>query len=377
MKKTLKKHLKGVFLAILGLITGILCIILGIKMFKFFLPFIIGWILAMIASPLVEFLEKKLKISRKHTSMVIIIMVLGAIIGGSYLIGAKVMTETGKFLEQAPNLYSGFSEEFQEVEHNLRSIIKELPDNVQASIDNTQEELGKEIGTIISTVSEFTVDYAGNIAKNLPNALISTIFTLLSSYFFIADRNRILEFGRKHTPKMIQDKWRMLAESFKKVFSGYFKAQFKIMGVIWLILFIGMLILRVKFAILISFLVSFLDMLPFFGTGTALIPWAILKALSGDTSFAVGLVILYLVTQLVRRIIEPKMVGDSIGMNPLVTLIFMYTGYKISSVLGMILAVPIGAIVINFYKAGVFDGMLKNIRNLFRDFVRWARTTEE
>ena len=69
MKKTLKKHLKGVFLAILGLITGILCIILGIKMFKFFLPFIIGWILAMIASPLVEFLEKKLKISRKHTSM--------------------------------------------------------------------------------------------------------------------------------------------------------------------------------------------------------------------------------------------------------------------------------------------------------------------
>ena len=222
MKKTLKKHLKGVFLAILGLITGILCIILGIKMFKFFLPFIIGWILAMIASPLVEFLEKKLKISRKHTSMVIIIMVLGAIIGGSYLIGAKVMTETGKFLEQAPNLYSGFSEEFQEVEHNLRSIIKELPDNVQASIDNTQEELGKEIGTIISTVSELTVDYAGNIAKNLPNALISTIFTLLSSYFFIADRNRILEFGRKHTPKMIQDKWRMLAESFKKVFSVYF-----------------------------------------------------------------------------------------------------------------------------------------------------------
>ena len=66
MKKTLKKHLKGVFLAILGLITGILCIILGIKMFKFFLPFIIGWILAMIASPLVEFLEKKLKITYLH-----------------------------------------------------------------------------------------------------------------------------------------------------------------------------------------------------------------------------------------------------------------------------------------------------------------------
>lgn len=377
MKKTLKKHLKGIFLVILGILALILGIVLGIKMFKFFIPFIIGWILAIIASPLVEFLEKKLKISRKHTSMVIIILVLGAIIGGIYLVCAKITTETGKFLQQAPELYSSFNVEFQEAEHNLRRVIKELPDNVQTSIDNTQEELSSQIGSLISNVSEITVDYAGNIAKNLPNVLISIIFTLLSAYFFIADRNKILEFGRKHTPKMIQDKWRMFSDSLKKVFGGYFKAQFKIMGVIWLILFVGMLILRVKFAILISFLVSFLDMLPFFGTGTALIPWAIFKVLSGDMRFAVGLVILYLVAQLVRRIIEPKMVGDSIGMNPLLALIFMYTGYKISSVLGMILAVPVGAILINFYKAGVFDGTIKTIRNLIRDFVKWARATEE
>lgn len=377
MKKTLKRHLKGIFLTILAIVAIILCIIFGLKILKFFLPFVIGWILAMIASPLVEFLEKKLKISRKHTSMVIIILVLGAVIGGIYLVCAKITVETGKFLEQAPDLYSSFNVEFHEAEHNLRRVIKQLPDNVQTSIDNTQEELSSQIGTIISTVSELTVDYAGNIAKNLPNALISIIFTLLSSYFFIADRNKILEFGREHTPKVIQEKWRMLAESFKRVFSGYFKAQFKIMGVIWLILFVGMLILRVKFAILISFLVSFLDMLPFFGTGTALIPWAIFKVLSGDTRFAIGLVILYLITQLVRRVIEPKMVGDSIGMNPLLALIFMYTGYKISSVLGMILAVPVGAILINFYKAGVFDGMIKTLRNILKDFIKWARTTEE
>ena len=194
-------------------------------------------------------------------------------------------------------MYSGFSEEFQEVEHNLRSIIKELPDNVQASIDNTQEELGKEIGTIISTVSELTVDYAGNIAKNLPNALISTIFTLLSSYFFIADRNRILEFGRKHTPKMIQDKWRMLAESFKKVFSGYFKAQFKIMLVVFAILLVGLGFLGTSYFGLAAFLIAFLDFLPFFGTGTAMIPWAIYEFFMGDYKMTAALVIIYVITQ--------------------------------------------------------------------------------
>lgn len=97
----------------------------------------------------------------------------------------------------------------------------------------------------------------------------------------------------------------------------------------------------------------------------------IFKLLSGDTKFAVGLIILYLVTQLLRRIIEPKMVGDSIGMDPLLTLIFMYTGYRISSVIGMILAVPIGAVVINFYKSGMFDKPLQSVKEALEDLLEW------
>lgn len=143
------------------------------------------------------------------------------------------------------------------------------------------------------------------------------------------------------------------------------------MGIIAVILFIGLLILQVKFAIVAAILIAFLDMLPFFGTGTALIPWAVFEFFSGDIQYAVGLVILYLVTQLVRRIIEPKMVGDSIGMNPLLTLIFMYVGYRISGVLGMILAVPVGAIVINFYKSGIFDRYINGIKEAVSDFVQW------
>lgn len=117
-------------------------------------------------------------------------------------------------------------------------------------------------------------------------------------------------------------------------------------------------------------------MLPIFGTGTVLIPWAVFKLLSGDLRYAVGLVILYLVTQLVRRVIEPKLVGDSIGINPLVTLVFMYVGYRLSGVLGMILAVPIGAITINFYKAGVFDGAINGLKEALNDFLKWMYKEE-
>ena len=218
-------------------------------------------------------------------------------------------------------------------------------------------------GQAVGKISQFTVDKAGTFARNIPGILISIIFSILSAYFFIAGRDRILEFGRKHTPQIIQEKWSMMAESFRMVFGGYFKAQFKIMAVIGVILFVGMLILKVRFAILVAILVAFLDMLSLsLERGTVLLPWAVFKLLSGDVRYAVGLVILYLVTQLVRRIIEPKLVGDSIGMNPLVTLIFMYIGYRMGGVLGMILAVPVGAIVLNFYKAGTFDRVINGFK---------------
>ncbi|WP_302416352.1 sporulation integral membrane protein YtvI [Blautia marasmi] len=370
MKKW-KKYVKGILAALFSVLGVILFIVLGIKFLRFFMPFVIGWVIAMIASPLVRMVERRMKIARKHTSMLIIIAVLAAIIGAGYFIGAKAVEETSELINQAPDIYGGFREDFREVEHNLNKFMKQLPENVQTSINNIQDDLGERIGKLVGNISEWTVGYAGDLAKHLPSVLISIIFTILSAYFFIADRDRILEFGRNNTPQIIQEKWKVLSDSFKKVFGGYFKAQFKIMAIIWAILCVGLLFLQVSFAVLVAFLISFLDMLPFFGTGTALIPWAIFKLLSGDTKFAVGLIILYLVTQLLRRIIEPKMVGDSIGMDPLLTLIFMYTGYRISSVIGMILAVPIGAVVINFYKSGMFDKPLQSVKEALEDLLEW------
>ena len=268
-------------------------------------------------------------------------------------------------------MYSDFTEDFQNAGENLEIIISELPENIQESLEEVQQDIGTITGQAVGKLSQFTVDKAGSFARNIPSILISIIFSILSAYFFIADRDRILEFGRAHTPQIIQEKWRMMAESFKIVFGGYFKAQFKIMAVIGVILFIGFLILKVRFAILVAALVAFLDMLPFLGTGTVLIPWAVFKLVSGDIRYALGLVILYLVTQLVRRIIEPKLVGDSIGMNPLVTLIFMYIGYRIGGVIGMILAVPVGAIILNFYKAGTFDGAANGLKEAGRDLYQW------
>lgn len=366
-----KKYVRSILvflITVLGVVGGVY---FGLKILKFFMPFVIGWVIALIANPLVRILEKKLKVSRKHTSMLLIAAVLAVVIGGIYLVGVKTVEETKSLIEQAPELYSGLQEDFRTVGNNLELFVKEMPDSVQNEIQNFQEKIGSIAGAAVGKLSDFTVDQASVLAKNLPAILINIIFTILSAYFFIADRDKILEFGRENTPQFIQTKWRMLSDNMKKVFGGYFKAQFKIMGVVCVILCIGFFILHVKFAVLIAVLIAFLDMLPFFGTGTAMLPWAVFKVLSGDLQYAVGLIILYLVTQLVRRLIEPKMVGDSIGINPLMTLIFMYVGYRFGGVIGMIFAVPIGAIVIDFYEIGAFNEPLSGIREAIDDFLKW------
>ena len=97
---------------------------------------------------------------------------------------------------------------------------------------------------------------------------------------------------------------------------------------------------------------------------TALIPWAVYQLVTGDYRMLIGLLILYGVTQLVRQLIQPKLVGDSMGLNPLLTLVLLYVGYRIGSVLGMIFAVPVGMIVINLYKAGAFDYILDDVKIL-------------
>ena len=129
--------------------------------------------------------------------------------------------------------------------------------------------------------------------------------------------------------------------------------------------------------LLIALGIACLDFLPFFGTGAVMWPWAVVKFLSGDYAMAVGLLIIWGVGQLVRQIIQPKIVGDSIGLAPVPTLFLLYIGYKIGGVLGMIIAIPVGIIVVNLYQAGVFDTARDSVLILAKGINSFRKLDEE
>lgn len=358
------KYVRDVVNILLFGLGAVLLFVLVPKLLVFFMPFVVGWLIAMIANPFVRFLEKKLKIVRKHSSMLIIILAIGLVILLGYFAVSRAVKELSGFVEILPEFYSSFVQDLEETGANLQGVSSRFPPSFRAGIAELTSSLTDYLENVIGAIGKPTVAAAGNMAKNIPGALIHVIFTILSAYFFIAERDRILEVGRERIPLSIRQKWTFVNGNFKRAVGGYFKAQFKIMGVVALILFVGFLILHINYAVLFALLIAFLDFLPFFGTGTALLPWALLKILSGDYQFAVGLIIIYLVSQLVRQLIQPKIVGDTIGLDPLSTLVFMFIGYKISSIFGMIIAVPIGMILLSLYKAGAFDEVIGAAREL-------------
>ena len=140
-----------------------------------------------------------------------------------------------------------------------------------------------------------------------------------------------------------------------------------------LILAVGVVVLGVKWGLLLAVLIAILDFLPLFGTGTALFPWALVKALSGEWAFAAGLILLYILTQVVRQIIQPKIVGDTMGLPPLSTLFLLYLGFKLHGISGMILAVPAGLVVVNLYQYGAFDSLIRNVKLLIQEVNRFRK----
>lgn len=362
-KRPYWKVAASLFFSLLG---TILFIVIGVRAIGFFMPFVIGWFIAYLAYPLVGWLESRVKIKKKLGSALIIILVIAIVAGLGYLGIVKLAREIQMALNNAPDLYQDLEAGFREIGERFQGVYRMLPENIQNGWNSLIQNMDERVGGVIAGIGNPAVEATGNVVKRIPGILVSVIVALVSAYFFTAQREEIIQWSKKVAPKAIEARMSMVMYNLKYAVGGYFKAQFKIMAVVGLILLCGFLILGVDYAFLLAILIAFLDFLPFFGTGTALIPWAVYKFFVMDIKIAIALLLIYGITQLVRQIIQPKLVGDSIGLSPLLTLILLYVGYRVGSLLGMILAVPIGMIILNLYKAGAFDYILDDVRILMR-----------
>lgn len=367
--------------AVLNLVTALavfLFIVLVLpRLIGFFMPFVLGWIIALIANPLVHFFESRIRIRRKAGSAIVIIAVLAGVILLGYALISKLVTEGVGFLSELPDQWILVSGIMEQAGEKMTEFFWRFPVQLRDPLTNVKNNLSSYISNFINGMSVPTVTAVGNFAKNIPSMVVGTVMCLLSSYFFVAEKNTISVFLKKHTADSVWEKLQIMSDGLTGAVGGYFAAQMRIELVIYFILFVGLLILQVNYSFLIAFLIAVLDFLPVFGAGAILWPWALVALLAGDFKRALGLMIIWGVAQLIRQLIQPKFVADSIGLSPIPTLFLIYIGYKVGSVAGMILAVPLGIVVIRMYEAGFFDTTINSVRILLDTFNSFRRLTPE
>lgn len=352
-------------------------IILLPKTLVFFSPFVVGWVIALIASPLVRFFEEKVKIKRKAGSAFVIIVIIGLVVLLLYFIISQLAEQIVGLMQALPEMWAGMEKDLENIGRTLSSLLEKLPGEPRLKVEDLVEQIEIVLGDFVGKIGSPTIAAAGNFAKQLPSIFIGMIMALLSAYFFVAERGQINEWFRKHTPASIQVRYRTIRLSLVHSVGGYFKAQLKIEVWMYLLLLIGLGLLGVNYFALIALGIAFLDLLPFLGTGTVLIPWAIIQILTADYRMAVWLLIIWGGGQLARQLIQPKIVGDSMGVPPLPTLFLLFIGYKVGGVIGMIIAVPAGLLLYSLYQEGAFETTKNSVMILTAGINRFRHLGKE
>lgn len=353
------------------------CIFILPKVIVFFMPFIIAGIIALIANPVVRFLEKRMKIVRKAGTAFVIIIVIALIVFLGYLIIAKIVDEIVSLAASAPALWKRTEQTLRSVMGLYNVYLNKMPASVQNWLNDSTDNAGSNLTAWFGGLRTPIADTTSSLAQNVPLVIIGIIMAILASYFFLAERDYLVRLVHRIVPKQVMNRWNIVYGTMKDAVGGYLKAQFKIMGIVYIVLFTGLLILRQDNALLVGLLIALLDFLPFFGTGTVMVPWALIELFQADYKLAVGLLITWGASQLVRQLVQPKLVGDSLGLDPLPTILLLYIGFRLKGAAGLILAVPVGMIVINLYKAGVFSNFVYSMRILVRDIAKFRRFSDE
>lgn len=347
---------------LLVLSIGIFLIYIGFKVSIFYIPFLIAFILSQLIEPVIRFCMKKLKMRRKVSAILIFIIVLSIIIG---LIAGGIIT----LVSEASNLLENINYYFEKIYNGTQNIISDF--------NFSKIQLSNELSTILINSTGDFINTASNWVKNiltsflnavtsLPKVGLCIVITILALYFMCTDKIYMLDQIEHHLPEEWVKKLTKHIKALTKTLGCYLKAQFILIMVSFIISLIGLYIfsaigMKVSYPSLTAIGIAVVDAMPIFGSGTVMVPWAVISACNGDITLGISILVLWIIMSIVRQIIEPKIVSRQIGIHPIFTLIAMYTGFRFIGFLGMFVGPIVLIILKEIYGNRIDKGFVKSI----------------
>lgn len=353
-----------IIMELLVILAGALLLIFVLpKSIVFLWPFVAGWIISMMAHPVIEYLEKKVKLPKKFGSAILIAAVITGIIVVLYFAVRGIALQVIGFIQDAPDIRHEIMRQGMIFQKKIEQFLSILPPSFGKQFD--QWRIGELFKKAASSAGDYGVAHAGGVAKGVTSGLLGLVVMLFAAYMFSLEREKLIAWYEKCIPGFVKHKINVFMKNSVGVLVSYCLAQLKIMIVIIAILWIGFFIAGIGHSFIYSVLVGIVDIFPILGTGTVIIPWAIFKLITGDIKTAVILLIIYAICLVLKQVLQPKMMGDSMGISALTTIFLIYVGLKFRGLGGMLLALILGMFVINLYRLGVFDRKIAFFKRRF------------
>ncbi len=314
-------------------------------------PFVIGFLVALLLRRPALWLKSKLppKLPAKVPAVLLTIAVYILAISVVFLVGLQVWSAMGSALPKLPDLvmnqFLPFVTNTIEV---LRELLIQLDIAAPAQIDSWLSELSSSVISLITSFSTSAVKWLSGFAAGMPAIILRVVLTVISTFYFSVDFERITGFFLKHLPEKAKNSLAALKEKTLHSLKIFTRSYILVFLMTFCELSLGFAILQLPYPALLGILVAIVDILPVLGTGLVLLPWALICLVIGEYFLGLGLLVLYIVITVIRNIVEPKLVGEQIGLHPLLTLISMFVGLQLFGLIGLFLFPVTLSILVQF-----------------------------
>jgi len=327
-------------------------------------PFLIALVIALLIHRPVTFMTRKLKCPRWLSVTISLLLLMLLAVGVVTLVVTETVVEIGELAKRLPGVASELAEYLQRtisreflmgLYNQVQWLYTQLDPDFQLKVDAT---LGNGISSITHAGQNLIVSFLDNLKNfllSLPNMATVSVISMMGAFFISKDFFQWEAHFRRFLPTGVNSRLDQVFRDLRGALVGFLKAQLTLISLTAAIVIIGLLIMRVEYAVTIGLITGLVDLLPYLGTGTVFIPWIIYLFFKGNYSLVIGLSILYAVVLIFRQIIEPKVVAENVGLDPFLTLIALFVGLQLFGFLGLIIG-PVTLVMINaLIKADVFS----------------------
>lgn len=333
-------------------------------------PFLIGLLFAYMFNPLVGLLASKAKFPRWLGVLTTIVLFLSVISTLVTLLVLQIVAEINRLQDQ---FQVNLDEYILRIETFILQDLVAFYDQFTAFYSSLDQEVQRNIENYIATSSSQLVERVSNTLTSLlegtiafigalPLILTALIISLLASFFISKDWHKWREKFSAAIPDKIVTHGLAVLSDLRHALFGFVKAQLTLISITFVIVLSGLMILRVEYALTIALILGFVDLLPYLGTGLVFVPWIIYLFFDAQMGLALGLLVLYAVVVVQRQMVEPKILGDNVGLDPLTTLIALFVGFSLFGILGLIIGPVIMVILGALHRAGVFKDTWRFIK---------------